>query len=264
MVMKMKSILGAVLAGALAFGSTLAYAQSGPIYLTPKLLYSNQNFKGFNSTTSGSYITNFNGGDESDSTFGGGIAVGYDFGAAGYSPFRTELEFLARGGAEADFGRKTTGINTLLPPAINAVETDNRLSVKAYTVFANAYYDFANNSNFTPYIGGGLGAAYLDTAADIDLYGITSPDGWSMGGDGTRWNFAWNVGGGVAYQISETMALDLNYRYTNFGEAEAGSRGAHVQVNNNYNPPTTHPFDPNSTADMEAHEFILGLRISGY
>ncbi len=149
--MKLKSVLGAVLAGALALGSTLAYAQAGPIYLTPKLLYSNQSIKSFHSTTSGSITSNFRAGDASDSVFGGGVAIGYDFGAAGYSPFRAELEFLARGGAEADFGTKTSGVVTRNN---SPVTSTHGLKTKAYTLFANVYYDFANNSNFTPYIGG--------------------------------------------------------------------------------------------------------------
>ena len=251
--MKLKSILGAVLAGALALGSTLAYAQAGPVYLTPKLLYSHQSMKSFDNSMSGSVNSHYSSGDQTDSVFGGGLAIGYDFGAVGYSPFRAELEFLARGGAETDYGMRTSGMtyDGFL------IATGHSLKTKAYTVFANVYYDFLNDSNFTPYIGGGIGAAYLDTTYKLTIYEpSTSQVLERADGNQDGWNFAWNLGGGVAYQISDTTALDFGYRYTDMGEAEASSRKQHTYRDS--------PYRPHTKADISAHEFILGLRISGY
>ena len=251
--MKLKSILGAVLAGALALGSTLAHAQAGPIYLTPKLLYSHQSVKSFDSTMSGSVNSHYSSGDRTDNVFGGGLAIGYDFGAVGYTPFRTELEFLARGASEADYGKKISGATY----DHSTIATGHSFKTKAYTLFANVYYDFVNDSNLTPYIGGGIGAAYLDTTSKITIYDPnTSQVLERADGNQDGWNFAWNLGGGVAYQISDTTALDLGYRYTDMGEAEASSRAHHTYRNEHYRPHTK--------ADISAHEFILGLRISGY
>lgn len=257
--MKLKSFLGAALAGALALGSSLAYAQTGPIYITPKLLYSHQSINSFNSTTNGSIITSYSGGDKTDNVFGGGLAIGYDFGAVGYTPFRAELEFLARGASEASYGTRTSGV---IPITGGTVASAHSLKVKAYTVFANVYYDFINDSDFTPYIGGGLGAAYLDTTSSVTMYHHVTPAGRSVDGNQDTVNFAWNLGGGVAYRISDTVALDFGYRYTDFGEAEASSRKHHYLYDTGTG--EQFPYRPHTKADISAHEFILGLRISGY
>jgi len=261
--MKLKSILGAVLAGALALGSTLAYAQAGPIYLTPKLLYSRQNIDSFDSQVSsfrgvpsaGIIGSHYTGGDGSDNIFGAGVAIGYDFGAVGYTPIRAELEFLARGAAKTDFGVRTSGSYLGHP-----MGTSHSLETKVYTLFANVYYDFVNDSEFTPYIGGGLGGAYAETTAKLDLH----VSDWVYPADGTQdeWNFAWNLGAGVAYQISDTMAFDLGYRYSDFGALEIGSRKHHFYTNPVTQEVTNLRFK--TKADLSAHEVILGLRISGY
>ena len=37
-------------------------------------------------------------------------------------------------------------------------------------------------------------------------------------------NFAWNVGGGIEYALTSNVCLDLGYRYTDLGNAEAKNR----------------------------------------
>lgn len=252
--MKLKSVLGAVLAGAIALGSTLAYAQ-GPYYITPKLLYSHQKINSFNSTvSSGVTNSNYNGSDTTDNVFGGGIALGYDWGSIGYSPVRAELEFLARGQSQAEYPIQLSGHYFDAP-----MSSSHSFNTKIYSLFANVYYDFVNDSDFTPYVGGGLGGAYLDVTSDTTIHS----SGWSYDANGNtgQWNFAWNLGGGVAYKVSDNMALDFGYRYSDFGTADSSSRKHHFV---NVSPTEQIPIRFKSKADLAAHEFILGLRISGY
>ncbi|CAN5499860.1 hypothetical protein BH10PSE7_BH10PSE7_45030 [soil metagenome] len=62
------------------------------------------------------------------------------------------------------------------------------------TVLGNGYFDFANDSMFTPYVGAGAG------------YGWTS-------GDNEKDGFAYSLMAGVSVNLSEHVALDAGYRY---------------------------------------------------
>ena len=78
-------------------------------------------------------------------------------------------------------------------------------SVQTWSLMANAWWDIHNSSNFTPYLGGGVG------------YAISSYDGGAVY-DGVDGNFAWQLGAGVDYKISEETQLGLGYRYFDAGD----------------------------------------------
>jgi opacity protein-like surface antigen len=61
------------------------------------------------------------------------------------------------------------------------------------TVLGNAYLDIPTGTFVTPYVGGGAGAAFA-------------------GGDS---GFAYDFTGGLAFEISDGMAVDIGYRYIN-------------------------------------------------
>jgi opacity protein-like surface antigen len=64
------------------------------------------------------------------------------------------------------------------------------------TVLGNVYFDWRNDTAFTPYIGAGAGWGWAD-----------ADDG--SGDDG----FAYSLMGGVSVDMSESIALDFGYRY---------------------------------------------------
>ena len=66
----------------------------------------------------------------------------------------------------------------------------------ATTLFGNVYYDFHNEAAFTPYVGSQ---------------------------DERRTNFAWNVGGGVAFAVNDQVSIDAQYRYVDLGYTEVSS-----------------------------------------
>ena len=110
----------------------------------------------------------------------GAIAVGYDWSEYFGVDLRTDVEYAIR----------TTG----------HFDAHGR-SVEAYvpqTLMFNVYYDFKNSTDFTPYIGGGIGAAFV----------------------GENSNFAWNVGTGVGYKINDDFTASLGYRFVSLGEFE--------------------------------------------
>lgn len=67
------------------------------------------------------------------------------------------------------------------------------------------------------------------------------------GRDVTKTEFAWNGGVGVAYTLTENFVIDLTYRYIDMGEARY----------ENYSPGYD---EANAVADMDAQEFLLGIR----
>ena len=316
--MKFKqSVLGLALAGVLTLCPAAAWAQQHPIepyYLTPKLLYSSQSLDNFSS--SGKYkgleynhsTGTYNGKDVSDNSWGGGLAIGYDFGVYGSAPIRLELEYLYRGQVSGKYGNKVTADTRdefgklANSPSSKLIESSHSMSASIHSVFANAYLDFHNDSNFTPYIGGGLGAAYVDAKTTIRQNYIMGKTGgiWNPGvplsppytteylggynshtykGQQNSWNMAWNLGAGFAYQITDNVALDFNYRYSDFGEADFGTSGFNISGTSKN--PDFDVFDPTDTDDpnittvigkysgkskvnLTAHEFIIGLRFTGY
>ena len=128
----------------------------------------------------GDYITNsrFSGQTQSGTaSAGGGLALGYDFYRFYDIPVRIELEYLMRGDANFDVNGRT--MKAAAPK----------------TLFSNLYLDYQTNSRFVPYLTGGAGVSFIDTQT----------------------SFAWNLGTGIRYALSENMDLDLSAKYINYG-----------------------------------------------
>lgn len=70
------------------------------------------------------------------------------------------------------------------------VGTGNDLATT--TVMGNGYFDFANDTMFTPYVGAGLGYSWVDN----------NPNGMALG-----------LAAGVAVDLSENIAVDAGYRF---------------------------------------------------
>lgn len=72
-----------------------------------------------------------------------------------------------------------------------------------HSVMANAYFDYLTCTPWTPYVGAGLGTSYLK--AD---YGEVAK---------SVYNLAWQVMGGLTYDLNSNWTLDLGYRYADLG-----------------------------------------------
>ena len=158
-----------------------------------------------------------NGSHERGSVLGLGLSLGTDLSYSSSLPIRVEAEYLYHG------NQTFTG---------NGIAHD----VSAHSILANAFLDIQTDTFFTPYFGGGLGLAVLN-----DRY--TSANSTKT----SRWNFAWNLGGGLAWSLNENLALDIGYRYMDLGKVETvtGAGG---------------PYN----LSLTAHELSLGLRIMGF
>ncbi|PAV09241.1 hypothetical protein CBG25_03155 [Arsenophonus sp. ENCA] len=81
----------------------------------------------------------------------------------------------------------------------------------------NAYYDFKNPSDFTPYLSAGLGYAYISQKTSSTINSLIRKN-WTRS-HATN-NFAWSAGAGIKYTVNQDFSFDLSYKYLDSGQAE--------------------------------------------
>ncbi|MFA6058568.1 MAG: outer membrane beta-barrel protein [Taibaiella sp.] len=173
-----------------------------------------------------------------DTGFDANIAVGSEI----YDDWRVELEFLYQ-----NMGRDIGGDFLFEEENLDGSEVDHTLNSLAnssstanvYSLLANLYYDFENRTDWTPFLGAGIGISFMDSDGGTAENGITytvypskpsieqSPDLY-----GTA--FTWQVKAGVDYEIMEALSAGVLYRLigsTNFKASEAS-------ITSNPNDPT--------------------------
>lgn len=129
-----------------------------------------------------------------DPGFGVGGTLGYKWSF----PLRTEGEFTYRR-------------NKVDEIEISGSDIEASGNVTSMSIMANAFYDFENSSRWTPYVGGGLGAAKVSWN-DVEA-GVREIDD-------DRWLFAAQIGAGVSFAITEAFLLSLDYRVLATEEVE--------------------------------------------
>ncbi len=134
-----------------------------------------------------------------DSSWSIGGGVGYQ--ASKY--LRTDLTLDWMG--EASFNGQTSGTCGGIPCV--SVDTSK---YSALLLLANAYAEFGTWSGITPYVGAGIGGAYVkwgdlnNTAGGI----TTIHDG------SANWRFAYALMAGASYCLTDDLKLDVGYRYS--------------------------------------------------
>jgi opacity protein-like surface antigen len=110
-------------------------------------------------------------------------------------------------------------------------------SIKATYLLANLWGDFENDSSFTPYVGGGAGVGWAD--------GNVTHGGAAFGhGDGEM-GFAFQLGAGVKFDLTDNVLLDLGYRYKSILSVDFDD--------------TSGVFGPWRDGDVNSHNVQLGL-----
>lgn len=166
--------------------------------------------------------------DSSETVLTLGAAAGYEF----KQDIRAEIEYMYRTNYQHDKKPTTSGTYD--------VEQD----LTTHTVMLNVFYDFRNDSKFTPFIMAGAGLAIHESDNSVnELLGLFVE---YEGREVTKTDFAWNVGAGVGYAINEHLTADVLLRYIDMGKA----RWENVA-----------PIDEaHSVANMTATEVTFGLR----
>lgn len=83
--------------------------------------------------------------------------------------------------------------------------------VDSVAFMANAFFDFANSTPWTPYLGAGLGVAVVEWD-DVEVLGGKAIDDQDT-------VFAFQVGAGLGFEVTPNTTLSLDYRF--FGTTDA-------------------------------------------
>ena len=117
-------------------------------------------------------------------------------------------------GVQAGFVRGEVELNNTMPLKYKVQDdgVEGKLKLYNYSVMGNAYFDFLNCTSWTPYIGAGLGTAWMKAK----MFGYA--DGQKFKAlDKSVYNLAWQVMAGVAYKINSHWTVDAGYRYADLG-----------------------------------------------
>ncbi|HLG45614.1 MAG TPA: OmpA family protein [Reyranella sp.] len=128
----------------------------------------------------------------------GGV-VGYDF----VGP-RVELEGL--------FHQNNGTISSAGVALFGATSSGSgNIAVNQTTVMANAYYDFWADQAFTPYIGAGVGVAFINTTGQSSSFSGGIGNTSSISSNSTQ--FAYQYMMGIGYKITPNLRVNLEGRY---------------------------------------------------
>ena len=222
--------------------STAAYAQRGSgLYMAADLGMAS-------SSTSDLKSAGTKGKTDFASALGYSAALGF-----GWGPLRMEGEASWR---EADvdsieYARFSVAGQELPQDIVRAINSEVNLkgSRATLSLMANAWYDVDVGIGFTPYFGGGLGVQYvryeIDRPRDLSRF---EPEVVSaartIGGDDGDWVLAYQIGGGVAYRLMESLVVQVGYRYMGAGD-----------------PKLTSLSDSSAKSEAGNHVFRAGIRI---
>ncbi|MEO5756163.1 MAG: outer membrane protein [Mesorhizobium sp.] len=132
-------------------------------------------------------------------SFGGG--VGYQIN----QHFRTDLT------ADWMFSSKFSGsTNGFCGIAQDPCTSSDSSSYSALLLLANAYVDIGTWHGVTPYVGAGIGGAWMkwDTLHNTDIDGSFEHAG------GKGWRFAYALMAGASYCLTDRVKLDVGYRFS--------------------------------------------------
>jgi opacity protein-like surface antigen len=128
-------------------------------------------------------------------------------------------------------------------------------SKSEWVFMANAYVDLGTWWCVTPYVGLGAGMANIKIIGFRDqgfVAGVPLSNSVAYADDASKWNFAWAVHAGLTYKVTQSMSIDLGYRYIDLGSATTGA---------------TRAFDgffqgggPFTFNHITSHDFKLGVR----
>jgi opacity protein-like surface antigen len=127
-----------------------------------------------------------------------------------------------------------------------------RASKSEWLFLANAYVDLGTWWHFTPFIGAGIG---MTNNMISDFLDVNTPNlGVAFGRNTDRWDMAWALHAGVAYQVTPSLTIELAYRYVDLGKAVSGDIQTFTGVNAVNN--------PEEFRHLTSHDVKLGVRWS--
>ena len=175
-------------------------------------------------------------GGRTEITAGGALGISFDR-PAGF--LRAEFEGRARGNFTSE-----TDIEQLT--ALTVPTTYDLRVADGWSTMVNLWRDLFITNRLLIYGGGGIGAGGYRIFVQSDV----TPGGAQAECGNSITKFAWQVGGGVVYRLTERIDLDLGYRYF-----QLGTGSTHV-------PLTTTPAAAGTyRSSLSSNETLLTLRI---
>jgi len=96
---------------------------------------------------------------------------------------------------------------------------EGHIKASGPAVFLNAYVDVVDMGPAKLYVGGGLGMSYIKLEGEAKKDNSNSKkekDTTTM--YEAKAKFAWNVGAGLAFEVSEGIAIDVGYSFVDLGK----------------------------------------------
>jgi opacity protein-like surface antigen len=169
-----------------------------------------------------------------------GLGVGYQFN----SWLRADIT--------GEYRSKTNfhGLDIISINGAAAFTDEYRASKSEILALVNLYADLGTWWCITPFIGVGIGGARTTVASFVDINTPNNAVAYSK--DETKFAFAYALHAGLAYKVSNSLTMELAYRYVNLGNAQSGDIRQFDGVNNVYN--------PMHFRDVTSHDLKLGVR----
>jgi opacity protein-like surface antigen len=117
----------------------------------------------------------------------------------------------------------------------------------------NAYVDLGNFYGITPFVGVGIGFAHHRVTGFQDVGFISSAGGFGYAPETTSTEFAWAIHAGLSYAVTDSLKLELSYRYLDMGNVHAGVIDCQGTL-------TGCPRVDYTLRDMTSHDVRLGMR----
>lgn len=214
-----KTLLSGVCLASIALGANSAQAQSlGDLDYSPNFYVSI--FGGVaipedvDGTATNATGTGFSVSLDADT----GFAVGGAIGTRVNEWLRAELE-VSYDEVDAD---NFSGSNATFAFSYSA-----RGSVDALYILANVWFDVPLDMPVQPYLGGGLGVGIVDANVKVGPGGTFGPNESDTG-------FAFQVGAGLRYAVTENINLDVGYRFKGVENLDFDDRIGALAGNRNF------------------------------
>lgn len=195
----MKHLATTLLSAGICCLPQLAHAEAAPgHYATARLIAAGHRANNMDASARPG-IGRFVAGDERQRFVTGAVGFGYAYG----NGWRTEAEYTLR---RSD--TYTSGSSLF-------ATSFNNHDVSSQRLMLNVYRDLTLAQGWTVYGSAGAGLARITSG------------GWQGNesrryDSATRTGLAWSMGAGVSYAASQSMTLDLGYRYVDMGSTESG------------------------------------------
>ena len=112
-------------------------------------------------------------------------------------------------GVQAGYVRGELELNNSRDIKRNYIGELTHFRLYKHSVMANAYFDYLTCTPWTPYVGAGIGSAYLKADDGNQAKSV--------------YNLAWQVMAGLTYDINSHWTLDAGYRYADLGRIRKNS-----------------------------------------